>query len=149
MPGWIVGDLLVNGQCVGPQSATPGLDHASEESEDGVDHHRNPLRTHIRTGFVGPGRHHRTGVGIVGQPPRDPDPLADRREKLILAFAEINVVGDPRQRADVTANIAAPDLLAAADQHHAECRIRRIHAVPHQLGVPGLKDVERQRLPGQ
>ena len=148
MPRRIVGDLLVDGQCVGPQSATPGLDHAPEESEDGVDHHRNPLRTHIRTGFVGPGRHHRTRVGIVGQPPRDPDPLAHQREQLILAFAEIGVFGDARQRADIATNIAATDLLAAADQHHAECRIRRSHAVPHQLGVPGLKDVQRQRLPG-
>ncbi len=89
------------------------------------------MRSWVTGGPVSSGQalHGGAGIGIVGQPLLHPDSFSDDGLQLVQTHTEVGVLGDVRQRPDITAHVAAADLPAAGDQHDAERGVAHPQAV--------------------
>ena len=84
------------------------------------------------------------GVGVVVEPLDDPDPPRPDRVEADQAAVVEPGVDDRRHRPDVEPEVAAADLRAPLDEHHAELAVA-VEAVDRQLAVAGLEHLERER----
>ncbi len=90
-------------------------------------------------------------VRIVGKPGVDAQPVSSDGRQRVAAVGQGPHVEHPRHRAHVVPDVAATDLAAASDHHHAELGDVGIvgEDVVHQLAVARLEHVERQHAAGQ
>ena len=82
-------------------------------------------------------------VGVVVEPPLDPDAPEAHRPHHEATVGHLVGLEDAGDRAGIGADVASADLGAAGDEDHPELPVAG-GAVPHELPVARLEDVERQ-----